>query len=92
MIHNMKPSDSANSIYRVQALDRALDILDCFYFHNRELGMSEVVDRTGLKKTTAKRLIANLTSRSYLQQDPDTKKYQLGMRLFELGGVVFFLF
>lgn len=85
----MKPSNTANSIYRVQALERALDILDCFDFQNRELGLSEVVDRTGLNKTTAKRLIANLTSRSYLQQDPDTKKYQLGMRLFELGGVVF---
>jgi len=78
-----------NSIYRVQALERALDILDCFNFQNRELSLSDVVVRTGLNKTTAKRLTANLTSRGYLQQDPQTRKYQLGMRLFELGGVVF---
>ena len=84
----MKQIVSKNSIYRVQALERALDILDCFNFQNRELSLSEVVDRTGLNKTTAKRLIANLTSRGYLQQDPETRKYQLGMRLFELGGVV----
>jgi DNA-binding IclR family transcriptional regulator len=80
---------SNNSIYRVQALERALDILDCFNFQNRELSLSDVVVRTGLNKTTAKRLTANLTSRGYLQQDPQTRKYQLGMRLFELGGVVF---
>jgi DNA-binding IclR family transcriptional regulator len=78
-----------NSIYRVQALERALDILDCFNFQNRELSLSDVVVRTGLNKTTAKRLTANLTSRGYLQQDPQSRKYQLGMRLFELGGVVF---
>ena len=85
----MKQTDANNSIYRVQALERALDILDCFNFQNRELSLSDVVNRTGLNKTTAKRLIANLTTRGYLQQDPQTRKYQLGMRLFELGGVVF---
>ena len=85
----MKLSTTENSIYRVQALERALDILDCFNFQNRELSLSDVVDRTGLNKTTVKRLIANLATRGYLQQDPQTRKYQLGMRLFELGGVVF---
>jgi len=85
----MKQPDVKNSIYRVQALERALDILDCFSFQNRELSLFDVVNRTGLNKTTAKRLIANLTSRGYLQQDSQTRKYQLGMRLFELGGVVF---
>ena len=85
----MKQTDSKNSIYRVQALDRALDILDCFSFQDRELSLSEIVKVTGFNKTTAKRLISNLESRGYLQQDPQTKAYQLGMRLFELGGIVF---
>jgi IclR family KDG regulon transcriptional repressor len=85
----MKLSAAENSIYRVQALERALDILDCFNFQHRELSLADVVYRTGLNKTTAKRLISNLTTRGYLQQDPQTRKYQLGMRLFELGGVVF---
>jgi IclR family KDG regulon transcriptional repressor len=85
----MKLSAAGNSIYRVQALERALDILDCFNFQNRELSLADVVFRTGLNKTTAKRLISNLTNRGYLQQNPQTRKYQLGMRLFELGGVVF---
>ena len=76
-------------IYRVQALERALDILDCFSFQQRELGLTEIAERTGLNKTTAKRLISNLTSRGYLQHVPDTKQYKLGLRLFELGGIVF---
>ena len=76
-------------MYRVQALERALDILDCFSFQNRELSLTDVVKRTGLNKTTVKRLIANLTDRGYLQQIPQSKMYQLGMRLFEMGGIVF---
>jgi DNA-binding IclR family transcriptional regulator len=84
----MKQIRPNNSIYTVQALERALDILDCFSFQDRELTLSDVVQRTRLNKTTAKRLISNLTARGYLQQDPQRKTYQLGMRLFELGGIV----
>ena len=85
----MKCNPSSESIYTVQALMRALDILDCFNYQNRVLSLSDVVKRTGLNKTTAKRLMSNLAARGYLQQDPQSKSYQLGMRLFELGGIVF---
>ncbi len=85
----MKQNKEKNSIYKVQALERALDIIDCFSFQDRELSLTDVVNRTGLNKTTAKRLISNLTTRGYLQQIPQSKKYQLGIRLFELGGIVF---
>ena len=85
----MKHNKDKNSIYKVQALERALNILDCFSFQDRELSLTDVVNRTDLNKTTAKRLISNLTARGYLQQIPPSKKYQLGIRLFELGGIVF---
>ena len=85
----MKSAIGKGTMYRVQAVDRALDILDSFTFQNRELGLSEVAMLTGLNKTTAKRLISNLTARGYLQQDANSKRYHLGMRLFELGGIVF---
>jgi IclR family KDG regulon transcriptional repressor len=75
--------------YRVQSLERALDVLDCFTFQDRELTLSDISQKTGMNKATAKRLVSNLTSRSYLHQDPATKRYRLGMRLLELGGIIF---
>ncbi|MCK5100582.1 MAG: IclR family transcriptional regulator [Desulfobacteraceae bacterium] len=75
--------------YRVQVLERALDIFDCFSFQNKKLGLSQITKITGLNISTTKRLLSNLTDRGYLQQDPQSKQYQLGMRLFELGGIVF---
>ncbi len=75
--------------YRVRSVDRAIDILDGFTFQTRDMNLSEIVRKTGLNITTAKRLISNLTQRGYLRQDPDTKRYYLGLRLFELGGIVF---
>ncbi len=87
--HHMKSNTQIQSQYRVQAVERTLDILDCFTFQDREMSLSDVVQKTGLNKTTAKRLISNLTTRGYLQQNQLSKRYQLGLRLFELGGIVF---
>jgi len=83
----MAAEDRKEFAYRVQALERALDILECFSLQDRELTLSEVAVKTGLNKTTAKRLISNLTVRGYLRK-LDSKRYQLGLRLFELGGIV----
>ena len=83
----MAAEDKKEREYRVQALDRALDILESFSLQDRELNLSEVASKTGLNKTTAKRLISNLTERGYLKK-LDSKRYQLGLRLFELGGIV----
>ena len=88
----MNEEKNKAAVYRVQSLERVLDILDCFTFQSRELNLSELVKLTKLNKTTAKRLVANLTSRGYLQQDADTKRYRLGLRLFDLGGIVFSFF
>ena len=82
-------NDPTLAQYRVQALDRALDLLDCFSYQSREMSLSDLANQTGLNKTTAKRILANLTNRGYLQQDHETKRYFLGLRLFELGGIVY---
>ena len=81
-------SATKKTVYKVQALERALDILDSFSYQRRKMNLAEVVSLLGLKKATAKRLLANLTDRGYLKLDPQTKRYELGLRLFELGGVV----
>jgi DNA-binding IclR family transcriptional regulator len=75
--------------YRVQAVERAFDIMDCFDFQNRDLTLSEIARAAGLNKTTTSRLTSNLVARGYLKFDPVSQRYSLGIRLFELGGVVF---
>jgi IclR family transcriptional regulator, KDG regulon repressor len=81
-------SKKKQTIYSVQALERALDILDAFSYQRRKMNLADVVSHLGLKKATAKRLLSNLTRRGYLKLDPQNKQYELGLRLFELGGVV----
>jgi len=88
-MHDVKPTvEPKSTVYRIKALDRALDILDCFTFENREMTLTDVVRRTGLNKTTAKRMLSHLTARGFLRRDNDSRGYHLGLRLFELGGIV----
>jgi IclR family KDG regulon transcriptional repressor len=68
----------------VRAAERALDILLCFVDETR-LGMTEIAERTGLNKSTVFRLLATLESKGFVKRDPDTEKYQLGFRIWELS-------
>lgn len=53
-----------------------------------EAGISELARRLGWTKTTVHRLASTLRGIGYLEQDVATGRYQLGLRLFELGNLV----
>ena len=75
--------------YQVRVLDRAIDILEAFTARRTDLNIREIVEATGLNRSTAIRLVANLERRGLLQQDPTTSRFRLGHRLFEMGSVVY---
>lgn len=72
----------------VQSVDRAMAILDILEAAGQGLGVTEIGARVGLHKSTVYRLLATLARRGYVEQDPDTERYALGLRLIELGGAV----
>lgn len=75
--------------YQVRVLDRAIDILDALTARRADLSIREIVEATGLNRSTAIRLCANLQRRGLLQQDPVSSRFRLGHRLFEMGNVVY---
>ena len=74
--------------YQVRVLDRAVDVLECFTQRQRELGVPEIVQMTGLDRSTVRRLVANLVRRGLLQEVATGARYRLGLLLFQLGSVV----
>lgn len=70
---------------RIQAVDRALDVLDCMGAAGRPLGVSDIARRTGHSKATVHHVLTTLMSRRYVMQDPYTSLYRLGWALYELG-------
>lgn len=80
----MKSNKSFNSI---RSVERVCDILDCFTLERPELGVSELSRLTGMYKSTVFRIIQTLEARGILVQDPKSKKFALGFKIFELGAV-----
>lgn len=74
--------------YRVQALERAFDILDCYDYEHTVYSLNELAEKTGLNKATTRRLVYNLEARGLLMEDVNGKGYRLGLHLFELGRLV----
>lgn len=73
--------------YVVQAVDRALDILECFGYGKEELGVTEMSKKLRLPKNNVFRLLATLECRGYIEQDRRSGNYRLGIKTFEVGNV-----
>ena len=73
--------------YIVQSVDRALDILESFDYHDEELGVTELAHKLSLHKNNVFRLLATLEVRGYIEQDKKTGNYRLGIKTFEIANV-----
>jgi DNA-binding IclR family transcriptional regulator len=71
--------------YRIQALDRAAAILNCFDANDQELNVRDVGERTGLHKSTAHRILMALQHNGFVEQNPISGRYHLGLQLVKLG-------
>ncbi len=71
--------------YILHSVNNALRVLEAFSVEEPELGISELTRRLGLGRSSVYRLVATLKSRRYLDQDPATGKFRLGLQCFNLG-------
>jgi DNA-binding IclR family transcriptional regulator len=69
----------------IRSVQRALNILQCFDWDNKELTFSEIVDKISLPKSTTSRILSTLENEGFLIRDPDTMKYKLGHSIYLLG-------
>ena len=74
--------------YGVKSFQKILTILDCFSTVDRSLSVTEIVERSGLPRSTAHRLVLSLRQIGLLDQDGNRHEYRLGLKLFELGNTV----
>jgi DNA-binding IclR family transcriptional regulator len=65
----------------VRAVERALEILDCFEMSDLQLTLTELAKKINLALSTTSRLVATLEKCDYLARDSSNQKYCLGPRL-----------
>ena len=69
----------------IQSVDRAARILKALAGGPRRLGVSQLADQLGLSRPTVHGLLQTLQAHGFVEQDPDSEKYQLGAGLLHLG-------
>lgn len=69
----------------VESADRVLRLLECFAPHERDVSLGEIAERVGLPKSSVHRLLGTLIAHNFVERNEGTRRYRLGIRLFELG-------
>ena len=73
--------------YPIKVLDKSLSILDTLLRHNSALSLTKICEKLKIYPSTGHRMLDTLRYWGYVEQDPNTQKYQLGLKAVELGMV-----
>lgn len=84
----MTGKQAGNNRKTIGSVQRALDILNLFEGSRTEIGNNEIARLLGMDPSTAAGLVYTLKLNNYLDQNPDTRKYRLGMKLAERASVL----
>jgi IclR family pca regulon transcriptional regulator len=82
------PSWSGQSLRELrysQSLERGLAILRAFTPERSVLGIADIADELRMHRSTTHRYVSTLVELGYLEQDPRSRKYRLGLRVTDLG-------
>lgn len=69
------------------SLKHGLSILDCFTARERSLGVREIAQAIGADESHVGALLLVLCQRGYLERNPITGRYEVGVRALELGDI-----
>lgn len=71
--------------YMIQSVSHAIDVLEELCNAGGEIGVTELSKRLKLHKNNVFRLLATLELRGYVEQNPETEDYRLGVKSLQLG-------
>lgn len=69
----------------LKSLARGLQVLQCFTPDTPTLALNAIAARLDIPKGSAYRLVATLQSMGFVRQDPESKRYRLGVEVLALG-------
>ncbi|BDH60674.1 IclR family transcriptional regulator [Lysinibacillus sp. PLM2] len=68
----------------VQSVDRALELLEIVASSEHSISILELIEKTGLNRTTVWRLLKTLENRGFVEKDEVTNNYRIGVKLYQL--------
>lgn len=71
--------------HSVKSVEKAFAVLEAFRNEDRSLSLSEIAALTDLDKSAVQRFTRTLRQLGYLEQDPHTRRYAIGIRVLGLS-------
>jgi DNA-binding IclR family transcriptional regulator len=71
--------------YSAPALDKGLDILELLSLATEPLTMGQIADQLSRSKGEIFRMLVALERRGYILRNPDSDRFEIGSRLFEMA-------
>ncbi len=72
-------------MYRVPAVEKCFEILDCFQNGVAELSLADIIHMTKIQKTTVYRILFTLETIQYVRKGKENGRYRLGTRCMDLA-------
>lgn len=76
--------ETSIGVVKVKSLAKAIDVLSCF-IEQPAWGVTELGERLHLHKSNIHNILSTYKALGYLEQEPETGKYRLGLKVFELS-------
>ena len=73
--------------YSIEVINRAVQLLSTFTLQRPKLTLANIVEMTGLPKTTTFRVMASLVEGGLCEHDIETSQYSLGLKLIQLAEI-----
>ena len=86
--YHKSPVDREYRTNPLQSVDKAFTLIECFDHHHNSYSFNELVHKLNMSRGTIHRILLTAQKRGLIEQHPETGRYQLGMKLFELGRIV----
>jgi DNA-binding IclR family transcriptional regulator len=80
-----KESGAERDTLFIASLDKGLAVLDALGASGESLGLAELVNATGLDKSSVQRLTYTLNRAGYLDKDPQARRFRLAPKVLELA-------
>ncbi len=83
-----KADSKAHKTPTLKSVEKAFDLLGCFSHDTPDYSMLEIAEKLSMSKGSVHRILLTAQKKGFIEKNQSTKRYQLGIKLFELGSVV----
>lgn len=72
----------------LESANRVLQLLEIFRPGEPDVSLTQIAERMSLPKSSVHRLLETLMAHRFVERNQTTRRYRLGIRVFEIGSIV----